>query len=381
MYYIWKLVVLIFYIPYRLVFWTRVINRRELRKHRGKGVVLVCNHKSFADPPLMVFLFWRRKLNFPIKEELTRKPFWRWFFRTIGCFPVKKGNDMALMRHCLAKLSKREVVYIFPEGRRAFNPEDALAVRNGAAMIAIKGGVPIVPMVLKRAPRPFIFNAVKIGATISTEQYQGKRLEKSDLNELSGKIQTAMSGLLENFEHKPKPKWWESRESIISRGIIFIEDKPDGENQPQKRLLVIKRFKNEQEYYVFPGGHVDEGESARDAAKREVKEETNVKCEPVRHLYKYNHTFKTSPDKANQHPRGIGMQSFYLCEYKSGKPGPTDAEEYTDTERTSGTYEPMLMDLETLKTADLRPASVKTQLLRDIEKYGTHLTRPTKYVK
>jgi len=231
-------------------------------------------------------------------------------------------------------------------------------------MMAIKAGVPIVPMVLKRAPRPFIPNAIKIGATISTEQYQNKKLEKSDLNDLSAKIQESMAGLLDGFEHKPKPKRWEKEESKMSRGVVFVDGK----------LLVIKRVKEEKEYYVLPGGHADEGESARDAVAREVQEETGVKCEPVRLLYKYKHN---KPDN----PRLEGMQSVYLCEYKSGEPAPTDAEEYTDTSRENGTYEPMLMDIETLKTVDFRYDGIKTQLLRDIERYGTNLTRSTKYVK
>lgn len=363
MYFIWMIVKFIGLIPYRLIYWTRIINKREYKKHRGKPVVFVCNHKSFADPPLM-FMRFHRRLNFPVKEELMRKKIPNFFFRTIGCFPVKRGNDLALMRHCLGKLKKGQAVFIFPEGRRVFNSNESLAVRDGAAMIAIKGGAPIVPMVLKRAPRPFVPNAIKIGATISTEQYQNKRMEKADLSELSGKIQAAMSALLDGFEHKPRPKWWEAEQSVISRGIVIHEN----------RLLVIKRVKEGQEYYVLPGGHIDDGENVRDAAAREVREETSIKCETVRLLYKYKR-------EGDPNPRANGMQSFYLCAYKSGEPNVTDAEEYTDTTRVSGSYEPMYLDLEKLDTADLRPACIKKQLVCDIGKYGVHLTRNTKYVK
>ena len=358
MYYVWILVKIIFFIPYHLLYWSCFKNKRELRKHRGKGVVIVCNHKSFSEPPLM-FMSIHRKVNFPIKEELLRKKFWKFFFTTIRCFPVKQGNDMALMRYCLKALKQKEAVFIFPEGRRVSDPEDALAVRNGASMMAIKGGVPVLPMVINRAPRPFRLTKVKIGTTISTEEYQNKRLEKSDLADLSAKIQTSMAELLEGFEKRPKDN------SVISRGIVFKDEK----------LLAIKRVKKDQEYYVFPGGHIDNGETARDATVREVKEETDVDVAPVRLLYKY----KFFNRKGN--PRANGMQSFYLCNYVDGTPQPTDAEEYTDTTRDNGTYEPTLLDIETLKTVDLRPVQIKDQLIKDIEKFGFALTRATKHVK
>jgi len=382
MYYFWMLLKIIFYIPYRLVFPTRVINRKELKKHRGKGIVLVCNHKSNGDPPLMIFLF-NRKLNFPVKESLMRDGISRWFFRTLGCFPVKKGNDVALMRHFLDRLAHKQAVFVFPEGRRVFNSEEALTLHNGAAMIAIKGGVPIVPMVIKRAPRLFVPNAIKIGSTIQTGEYQNKRLEKSDLNELSGKIRDSMAELLINFEHKPKPKLWEKEVSVISRGIVFINENTENTSEVtanagagKSKLLVIKRNKNGQEYYVLPGGHIENGESARDAVAREVLEETNIVCEPERLLYKYK-----LPALPDANPRAAGMQSFYLCNYKRGKAGATDAEEYTDKSRTSGTYEPMLVDTAALKSMDLRPKVIKEQLIRDIKKFGIKLTRAAKYVK
>jgi len=362
MYYFWKFIVYLLYVPYRLVFWTRFKNKRELRKHRGRGVVFVCNHKSYGDPPLMVFTIHRR-LNFPITERLMKKRLWRFFFTTIGCFPVKKGNDLALMRHCLGALKKNQAVFIFPEGRRVFNAEDSLALRDGASMIAIKAGVPVVPMVLKRAPRPFRFNTIKVGSTISTEEYQGKKLDKQMLADLSGKRQAQMADMLDGFE-VIKQKKWEKTPSVIARGIVFIDGK----------LLVIKRQNKGQEYFVFPGGHLDEGESVRDCAVREVLEETGVECEPIRCLYKFD--YRGHPDE-----RGRGMQSMYLCEYKSGDPRVTDAEEYTDTTRDNGTYEPTTVDIAEIGGIDLRPNYVRDQLVSDIEKYGVNLARPTRWLR
>jgi len=367
-YWFWMLLKVIFYIPFRLIFWTRVINRKELKQHRRKGVMFVCNHKSYIDGPAMWFLF-HRKMNFPVKEGVVKKGFWRWLFVGLKLFPVRRGQDLALIRHCMGKLKDNEGVFFFPEGRRISGTEDGLALRNGAAMIAIKAGVPIVPMVMKRSPRPFVFNAIKIGTTISTERYQGKKMEKDDLNELSGLIHEQMTGLLDGFEVKCKPKKWEIAEPSKTRGICFIDGK----------LLVIKRVKNGKTYYVLPGGHVDEGESFKESVEREIKEETNIDCEQKHLLYKHN--MKRLPSK-DSNPRALGWTNYYSCSYLSGNVGATDAEEYTDEfVPQRGTYEPMAVSVDKLKDLELRPKEIKEQLMKDIERYGIALTRATKYVK
>lgn len=355
--FIWFVIKSIVYFPFRVIFPTRVINKKEFRKHRGKGVLVCCNHKSMIDGPLLFMLFFWRKKRFLVKPSMFDTKFKDRNMRALGCYPVERGKDLALMKATKEMLKEKCAVMMFPEGMRAFNPEDALALRNGAAMIAIMNGVPIVPMVFRRTPRPFRFNALKVGTTISTEEYQGRKMEKSDLAEVSGKIQSAMAGLLDGWEVNRKPKWWETQESVIARGIMIRDGK----------LLVIKRVRDGQEYYVFPGGHIDEGETARDAAVREVAEETGVETTPIRLLYKYAYDG--------------GLQSYYYCMYKTGDVRITDAEEYTDTSRNMGTYEPMMLDLKDIKKTDLRPNCVRDQLVIDIGKCGVHLARATKYVK
>ncbi len=52
------------------------------------------------------------------------------------------------------------------------------------------------------------------------------------------------------------------------RATVFVLDK--------NRVLLIHRFKNGNEYYVIPGGGIEEGETPSDAAVRELKEETSL---------------------------------------------------------------------------------------------------------
>lgn len=57
-------------------------------------------------------------------------------------------------------------------------------------------------------------------------------------------------------------------------GVIIKDDK----------ILLMGRVKNGREYFVFPGGAVEEGETLKDALAREIKEELNLDAKPDRLL-------------------------------------------------------------------------------------------------
>lgn len=50
--------------------------------------------------------------------------------------------------------------------------------------------------------------------------------------------------------------------------VIIIEN---------EKLALIKRTKDDAEYYVFPGGGIKDGETKKEAAEREAWEELGVK--------------------------------------------------------------------------------------------------------
>lgn len=53
-------------------------------------------------------------------------------------------------------------------------------------------------------------------------------------------------------------------------GVIIKDDK----------ILLMRRVKNGREYFVFPGGAVEKGESPKDALVREIKEELSLDAKP-----------------------------------------------------------------------------------------------------
>lgn len=47
------------------------------------------------------------------------------------------------------------------------------------------------------------------------------------------------------------------------------------------QILLMHRRKNDQEYWVIPGGHVEGGETPEQTVQREIKEELSLEVTPL----------------------------------------------------------------------------------------------------
>lgn len=108
-------------------------------------LMLVLNHKSFADPPMAAILL-RRRAFFMTKIELFRfRPF-GWLIGSVGAYPVTRGRpDRRAIRRSLEILNDGYALIIFPEGHRSETGELQQA-RAGAAFLAQKSGCQVVPI-------------------------------------------------------------------------------------------------------------------------------------------------------------------------------------------------------------------------------------------
>jgi ADP-ribose pyrophosphatase YjhB (NUDIX family) len=84
-----------------------------------------------------------------------------------------------------------------------------------------------------------------------------------------------------------------------------------------RKILLMRRLKNGQEYYVFPGGGVEENESLEETLKREMKEELSIDIENSKLIFKLENQLK---NQYGGHMTGYPNEHYFLIENFSGKP-------------------------------------------------------------
>ena len=111
------------------------------------GVLLVANHQSYLDPPLLGVQL-RRKASFLAKSGLFVNPVFGWVIRNCNAFPVRQGEgDVGAVKETIRRLQEGHMLTVFPEGGRTEDGE-LQPILNGAALVVRKAGVPIVPVVV-----------------------------------------------------------------------------------------------------------------------------------------------------------------------------------------------------------------------------------------
>ncbi len=163
--------------------------------------IVASNHRSHLDPPVLNSVF-PSPLVFLAKEELFKPPL-GWFIKHMRAVPVKRRGDTQALSIALSVLEKGCCVGIFPEGTRA--PAGGfLTPKPGIGVIAVKSGVPVVPVLIEgtdRAmprgsslPRPFIPIKVRIGEPVSFKDREDSTASYREIaREVMERIQSLLS--------------------------------------------------------------------------------------------------------------------------------------------------------------------------------------------
>lgn len=190
--------------------WAKVLLAVSGVKVRAEGVgkidpngsyVFAANHASYMDTPVVLANI-PVQFRFLAKRELFRIPFLGHHLQTAGHIPVSRDNPreaLKTMAEAGRIIRERGVsVLIFPEGGRTM--ERLESFKEGAAYIAIKAGVPLVPVailgtraVLRRgavAPLPGRV-VLRVGDPIPTEG-----LSLQDRGRLTARLHAAVAELL-----------------------------------------------------------------------------------------------------------------------------------------------------------------------------------------
>jgi len=113
-------------------------------------VLFVVNHQSYFDiPVLMVHL--PHFAAFIAKVELEKVPMLSWWMKKMGCLFMDRKNmrqSLKVILEGIDMLKDGKSLVIFPEGTRS-DLGQMNAFKPGSLKLAVKAGVPIVPVTLK----------------------------------------------------------------------------------------------------------------------------------------------------------------------------------------------------------------------------------------
>lgn len=204
-------------------FMTRVLWRATIegRVHlpAGQGAVIVCNHRGPIDPGFIARAC-DRPVHWMVAREYVKLPVVGWALRALQVIPTgRAGIDTAATKLALRYAGQGDLVGMFPEGRINTTANFMLPGRPGAALVALKARVPVIPCYIEGSPHDgtefgFLFMMAKtrlvVGEPIDISAYYGQEGDRAVLEELTRGFMLAVARLAgeENFVPEMAGKQW-----------------------------------------------------------------------------------------------------------------------------------------------------------------------------
>jgi 1-acyl-sn-glycerol-3-phosphate acyltransferase len=191
---------------------TRIEGREHLP--RSGAYILAPVHRSYVDTPITACVTTRR-IRFMGKQEMWKYPALGWLFSALGAFPVNRGSaDREALGRCITVLDGGEPLVLFPEGERKDGPA-IHPLFDGAAYVAAKAGVPIIPVGIGGSARVMPRHAkmihphrvcVVIGepiwVTAPTEATDRKRLPRDAIRQATANLADELQRLFDRAQSR-----------------------------------------------------------------------------------------------------------------------------------------------------------------------------------
>ena len=165
------------------------------------GVVVVSNHGSHLDPPILGHAL-GRPVAFMAKSELFKIPILASIISACGAYPVKRGaGDREALRTASNRLREGWATGLFLDGTRQENGR-VNDPKAGAALLARRTGCPILPVAIVNSQRAFpkgslLPRFISIHLRVGELIQPPKTRRREDLSSTTKDIQMAINSMLD----------------------------------------------------------------------------------------------------------------------------------------------------------------------------------------
>ena len=174
------------------------------REHvpQGGPLIIVANHQSNADPPVVVYAI-PRPVYFMAKRSLFRGPVVSYLLRAVHVYPVNRdGRDVDALKWALRTLDSGKALLVFPEGTRS--PGGLRRATDGLAYLALSSGAPVLPVGITGTERirgmfRIAFHFQRLHVTVGepfTLPRSGERIDREQLQAATGEVMRRIAALL-----------------------------------------------------------------------------------------------------------------------------------------------------------------------------------------
>jgi len=161
-----KLIIFLVRLFFKLT--SRIHLNGQTTAHKEGNYVVVANHLGVLDIALLYYIAQRDDLIVIVADKHYKSRIKRWIGNQVGILWIDRENpDVRLLKHIYTELKKGGLLVIAPEGTRS-RTKSLLPGKPGAAYLAARGGVPILPTAMH-------------GTEDDLVSYQLKHFKKLDL--------------------------------------------------------------------------------------------------------------------------------------------------------------------------------------------------------
>lgn len=170
---------------------------------QGEGpFIVIGNHQCWIDPVVMAVPMRKRQISLLAKKEIGAGGKLKKIMDNMHVVLVSRHNtDMEAMRACMKVVREGHILGVFPEGTR-YHKGVMEELETGVAMIALRAGVPLIPMLIPQKMKLFRRNNCYVGEAIPLDDLREKGINKDTCQELLQRITDTYAGLLKTAEGK-----------------------------------------------------------------------------------------------------------------------------------------------------------------------------------